>query len=107
MKFPAPYPVSRELRVPLTSLQELASRIAPETRVSINSTGAVMKSSNLAERLEEFEAAMAAVDAAKEKTTPVVAVADCGIRMHAPRRASFASRRIQIRDPGLRHFRVF
>jgi len=63
-----------------------------------------MKSSNLAERLEEFEPT---VNALKEKPPQVVAVADRETPARAPRRLSFETRRIQIRDAGLPHFRVF
>ncbi len=65
-----------------------------------------MKTSNLAECLEEFAATLVAVDAPKEKPR-MVAVEDCGTKRRAPRRLSLDSRRIQIRDTGLRHFRVF
>jgi hypothetical protein len=37
----------------------------------------------------------------------MVVVEDCGAPRRAPRRLSLDSRRIQIRDTGLRHFRVF
>jgi hypothetical protein len=66
-----------------------------------------MKTSNLAECLEDFAAAIVAVDAPKENPPRMVAVENCGSKRRAPRRLSFDSRRIQIRDPGLRHFRVF
>jgi hypothetical protein len=66
-----------------------------------------MKTSNLAECLEEFAATVVAVDTPKEKAPRMVAVEDCGTPRRAPRRLSFDSRRIQIRDTGLRHFRVF
>lgn len=66
-----------------------------------------MRNSNLAERLEEFAAIVDAVDAPKEESTHVVAVADADLEPRAPRRPSFNFRRIRIRDPGLRHFRIF
>jgi len=66
-----------------------------------------MKSSNLAERLEEFAADMSAVDAPNRKAPHVVAVADREKPPRAPRRLSFDTRRIQIRDAGLPQFRVF
>lgn len=65
-----------------------------------------MRNSNLAERLEEFAAAVDSVDAPKEKATHVVAVAGPGLNPRVPRRLSFNFRRIQIRDTGLRLFRV-
>jgi hypothetical protein len=66
-----------------------------------------MKTSNLAECLEEFAATMIAVDAPKEKPPLMVAVENCETPRRAPRRLSFESRRIQIRDPGLPQFRIF
>ena len=66
-----------------------------------------MKTSNLAERLEEFSADVSAVDPPNQKAPPVVAVPDCEKPARAPRRLSFDTRRIQIRDPGLSPFRVF
>ena len=66
-----------------------------------------MKPSNLAERLEDFAASIVAMDAPKEKSPRMVAIESCGTPRRAPRRLSFDSRRIQIRDTGLRHFRVF
>jgi hypothetical protein len=66
-----------------------------------------MRSSNLAERLEEFAATAEAVGAPKEVTTRVLAAAEAVREPRAPRRLSRSSRRIQTRDPGLRHFRVF
>ena len=66
-----------------------------------------MKTSNLAECLEEFAATIVAVDASNEKPPRMVAVEDCGMKRRASRRLSFDSRRIQIRDPGLPRFRVF
>jgi len=66
-----------------------------------------MKPSNLAERLEDFAASIVAVDAPKEKSPRMVAIENCGTPRQARRRLSFASHRIQIRDTGLRHFRVF
>lgn len=66
-----------------------------------------MKTSNLAECLEEFAATIIAVDAPKVNPPRMVAVEDCGSKRRVARSLSFDSRRIQIRDPGLRHFRVF
>jgi hypothetical protein len=66
-----------------------------------------MKSSNLAECLEEFAATIVAVDIPKEKSPHVVAVEVCGPPRRAARRLSLESRRIQIRDTGLPQFRVF
>lgn len=66
-----------------------------------------MKSSNLAERLEEFAATVKAVDTRDQKPTRLVALAATDIPPRAPRRRSSGFRRIEIRDPGLRHFRVF
>lgn len=64
-----------------------------------------MKSSNLAECLEEFEAAMVAAEVQNDKQPHLMAAED------RPRRArlrlSLDSRRIEIRDMGLPHFRIF
>jgi hypothetical protein len=67
-----------------------------------------MKVSSLAECLEEFDATHVAMDAPKANAPRmVVVVEDCGTPRRAPRRLSLDSRRIQIRDTGLPHFRVF
>ena len=66
-----------------------------------------MKVSSLAECLEEFEAAHLVMDAPKANPPRMVVVDDCGTPRRAPRRLSLDSRRIQIRDTGLPHFRVF
>ena len=66
-----------------------------------------MKSSNLAECLEEFAADASAVDAPSQKPTHVVGVEEREKPPRAPRRLSFDTRRIQIRDTGLSPFRVF
>jgi hypothetical protein len=65
-----------------------------------------MGSSNLAECFEDFVVAFAA-DAPKE-TVPRVVITDRREAPHRrPRRLSAGSRRIQVRDTGLRPFRVF
>ena len=66
-----------------------------------------MKVTSLAQCLEEFDATTLVMDAPKENAPRLVVVEDCGAPRRAPRRLSFDSRRIQIRDTGLRHFRVF
>lgn len=66
-----------------------------------------MRNSNLAECLEEFEAAMNAMDKPKDKALHVAAVADPELKRRKPRRLSFSSRRILARDTELFHFRVF
>jgi hypothetical protein len=66
-----------------------------------------MKVSSLAECLEEFEATRVAMDAPKANALRMVVVEDSGTPRRAPRRLSLDSRRIQIRDTGLPHFRVF
>jgi len=63
-----------------------------------------MKSSNLAQRLEEFEAT---VEALNERSPRIAMVAEQEKPPRAPRRLSFDTRRIQIRDTGLPQFRVF
>ena len=64
-----------------------------------------MKVSSLAQCLEEFEANL--MDAPKENAPRMVVLEDCAAPRRAPRRLSLDSRRIQIRDTGLRHFRIF
>jgi hypothetical protein len=63
-----------------------------------------MRNSNLAECLEEFEAAE---DARKVEALRVAELAVADVERRAPRRPSFNFRRIRIRDPGLPRFRVF
>jgi hypothetical protein len=65
-----------------------------------------MKSSNLAQRLEEFAATVSLIDVPEFKAPPTLAVVPERPRP-APRRSSLDSHRIQIRDQGLRPFRVF
>ena len=66
-----------------------------------------MKVSSIAKCLEEIDATTLAMDAPKENAPRMVVMEDCGAPRRAPRRLSLDSRRIQIRDTGLRHFRVF
>ena len=65
-----------------------------------------MKTSNLAARLEEFAAIVESVDA-PEQTGPRVPNAAPGTPQRRPRRLTLDTRRIRIRDSGLRNFRVF
>jgi hypothetical protein len=64
-----------------------------------------MKTSNLAERLEEFAATVERMDAAVQE--PSRLSASPGAAQRAPRRLTLGHRRIRIRDSGLRNFRVF
>jgi hypothetical protein len=64
-----------------------------------------MKGSSLAERLEEFDAIADALKSSGSKPLPVLSVIP-EIPRPAPRRLVFGTRRIQIRDQGLRPFRV-
>jgi hypothetical protein len=65
-----------------------------------------MKYSNLAERLEQFEAEER--EASKTHSVPrVFPAAVPQVSGRAPRRLTLMHRRIQIRDSGLPHFRVF
>jgi hypothetical protein len=64
-----------------------------------------MKGSSLAERLEEFSAIAEALDSGGSKPLPALVVVP-QIPRPAPRRPGFGTRRIQIRDQGLRPFRV-
>ncbi len=66
-----------------------------------------MKGSSLAECLEEFEATNLVMGAPKENARAWWSWKTAARRVvhHAASRST--SRRIQIRDTGLRHFRVF
>jgi hypothetical protein len=65
-----------------------------------------MKTSNLALRIEEFEAQND--PRAESRPAPQMSIVTTeSERRRAPRRLSLTSRRIQLRDPGLRQFRVF
>jgi hypothetical protein len=64
-----------------------------------------MKSSSLAERLEEFEAIADALDSRGSKPLPALSVVP-EVPRQAPKRLTLGTRRIQIRDEGLRPFRV-
>ena len=66
-----------------------------------------MKYSNLAECLEEFAATLTVIDQPEPKQgAPRIITAVDSIKKPAPRRLSLTARRIQIRDQGLRPFRV-
>jgi hypothetical protein len=66
-----------------------------------------MKTSSLAACFEDFAPTIVAVDAPQEKTPRMVAMENSAAPRPARGRLSFDSRRILIRDTGLRHFRVF
>ena len=66
-----------------------------------------MRSSNLAECLDEFAATVVAVDPPTENPSLTAPMEDAGAPRRPARSLSFDSRRIQIRDMGFRHFRVF
>ena len=66
-----------------------------------------MKNSNLAERLEEFAATVEALDSPEHRTTVVLSFVPETPRPAPPApRRTFGTRRIEIRDEGLRPFRV-
>ena len=65
-----------------------------------------MKNSNLAERLEEFADVVARIDFPDNAMPRIHAVA-ANTEMQPRPRPIPARRRIQIRDQGLRTFRVF
>jgi hypothetical protein len=66
-----------------------------------------MKSSNLAERLEQFEATLRSLDLRAPPRTGLVNGGE-GLPVFAGRRARRArASRIEVRDQGLRPFRVF
>ena len=64
-----------------------------------------MKGSSLAERLDEFAAIADALESGGAKPLPVLSVVP-EIPRPAPKRLALGARRIQIRDQGLRPFRV-
>lgn len=69
-----------------------------------------MKSSNLAERLEEFEATIETLRLTPSPTTRVIAAEpalDVLAQPARPARRAARTRGIQIREQGLRSFRVF
>jgi hypothetical protein len=69
-----------------------------------------MKSSNLAERLEEFEAVVQSLQMSVEPATRRMAApesCETPAEPARPARRGFGARTIQIRDQGLRSFRVF
>jgi hypothetical protein len=71
------------------------------------SKGTVMKHANLAERLEEFVAAFSVIDQPEpQANTPRILAGVPSAARQAPRRRSRTARGIQIRDQGLRPFRV-
>jgi len=71
------------------------------------SKGTVMKYSNLAERLEEFVAALSVIDQPEPQAdSPRILAGTASPARQAPRRLSRTARGIQIRDQGLRPFRV-
>ena len=66
-----------------------------------------MKHSNLAERLGEFVAALSVTDQPEPQAdTPRIRAGVTSPATQAPRRLSRTARGIQIRDQGLRPFRV-
>ena len=66
-----------------------------------------MKYSNLAECLEEFAATLNVIDQPQPGTnTPRILEGVAKPARQAPRRLSLTARRIQVRDQGLRPFRV-
>jgi hypothetical protein len=66
-----------------------------------------MNISNLARRLDEFAAVENEARATARQGPQLSAAATQGATGRARRRLALATRRIQIRDCGLRNFRVF
>jgi len=64
-----------------------------------------MKGSSLAERLDEFAAIADALESRGSRPLPTLSVVP-KIPRPGPKRLAFGARRIQIRDQGLRPFRV-
>ena len=65
-----------------------------------------MKLSNLAQRLEELAAVSESLGAFDPTTRRITAAPAANSSMLAPRRRTLGTRSIQIRDQGLRPFRV-
>jgi hypothetical protein len=66
-----------------------------------------MNTSNLAVRLEEFEAIENAARVTAREFPQMCAIAANDAVRRAPRRLTLTTRRLQIRDSGLRQFRVY
>jgi hypothetical protein len=66
-----------------------------------------MKYSNFAESIEEFAPTTDALNAQESKALRMSVVPAANTPMLAPRRRTLGTRRIQIRDQGLRPFRIF
>ena len=66
-----------------------------------------MNTSNLALRLDEFAAAENEARQAARQSPQMCVVATHGQARRAQRRLTLGTYRIQIREPGLRRFRVF
>jgi len=67
-----------------------------------------MRTSNLAECLEEFAATLSVIDQPEpEANAPRILTAVARTARQSPRRLSLTMRRIQIRDQGLHQFKVF
>jgi len=66
-----------------------------------------MNTSNLAQRLDEFADTVERIDTPEPQMLRMVAVATSGTPRRAPRRLTLGTHRIQIRDAGLRYFRVY
>ena len=66
-----------------------------------------MNTSNLALRLDEFAAAENEARLVARQSPQMFVVATEGQARRAQRRLALGTYRIQIRDPGLRQFRVF
>jgi hypothetical protein len=66
-----------------------------------------MNISNLALRLDEFAVAENEARAAARQTQLMLVAAPPGTARRTQRRLTLGAYRIQIRDPGLRQFRVF
>jgi hypothetical protein len=86
-------------------VQELLRKVLPETRVRKNGTkGVVMNISNLARRLEDFAALEDEARSAARRLARMKVVVARNVLLCRP--PAFAARRIEIRDSGLRPFRV-
>lgn len=66
-----------------------------------------MRTSNLAECLEEFAVTLSVIDQPEPEAPPRILAGVARPARQAPRRLSVTARRIQTRDQGLHQFKVF
>lgn len=94
---------------PSRALNRVASSrsyLAYERDIAFVTRGIIMKSSNLAERLDLIEPAASPTAELRLALRVIANDAIANVRPARPRRALFATRAIVIRDQGFRLFRV-